>query len=199
MLELQRGNPDALATLVHRYHGRVFGYLYRLTNGHHLAEDLVQETFLRLAAGAGHYRYPMPFRPWLYRIASNLCRDHWKSAAVRRESLAGDVAEAAGASGSPVEEWYERREERRAVMRALHALGPDHREVIILRFYEGLSITEIALATGLPEGTVKSRLFYGLRRLRDRLKEEVKPDAAIQQPPCTGGGPGLPAARSGDR
>src|SRR5215510_8147671 len=88
------GDQMAFATLVTRHHAPLLGYLYRLTGGDRpLAEDLVQETFLRVlrqrTCQAGH-----PFKPWLYAIATNLARDHFKSAAVSQRWQGIDTDEA---------------------------------------------------------------------------------------------------------
>src|SRR5262245_56119811 len=83
MAAVTAGDQQALATLVTRHHAPLLGYLYRLTGGNRpLAEDLIQETFLRLLRQRARLA-DGPFKPWLYKIATNLTRDHFKSAAVR--------------------------------------------------------------------------------------------------------------------
>src|SRR5579871_6950012 len=84
MRRVMQGERAALAALVERYHAPLLGYLYRLCNGNQpLAEDLTQECFLALLR-ADRYAPERPFKPWLYAIATNLARDHFRSAAVRR-------------------------------------------------------------------------------------------------------------------
>ena len=90
-LAIQNGRRNELAPLVQRYHSLLFGYLYHLCGGDRAtAEDLVQESFLRALNGIGRYRYPQPFKPWLYAIATNLARDHYKRAETRYTDTAGD-------------------------------------------------------------------------------------------------------------
>jgi RNA polymerase sigma-70 factor (ECF subfamily) len=173
-LGIKRGDPNALAVLVERHHSPLLGYLYRLTDGDRaLAEDLAQETFLRALRGISSYDPARPFKPWVYAIATNLARDHYKSARVGRErsldsESAGTDGEWASAEAAP-EQAALRAEESRTVQRAVADL-PDHqREVVVLRFYQSLALNEIAAALDIPLGTVKSRLSLGIRRLRETL------------------------------
>jgi len=78
-LRVQQGSRHDLTTLVERHHSDLLGFLYRQTGGDRaLAEDLAQEAFLRVVRAIGQYRYPRPFKPWLYAIALNVARDHFK-------------------------------------------------------------------------------------------------------------------------
>ena len=170
---IQRGEPAALNILVERHHSPLLGYLYRMTGGNRaLAEDLTQEAFLRALRGIDRYTHPRPFKAWLYAIAANVARDHFKSADNRRtDSMAenfdapADVALDANLVAA---------EEAQSVARALGAL-PDHqREAVVLRYYQDLSLPEIADALGIPVGTVKSRLSLGLKKMKELLGESVQ-------------------------
>lgn len=165
-LDVQHGKQAALAQLVERHHNPLMGYLFRMTSGdRQLAEDLVQETFLRMVRGINRYAYPRPFKPWLYAIATNLGRDHYKAADFR---LTADLHENVWHETSP-EENALILDEVQSVIRALAAIPDFQREVIVLRFYQALSLAEIADALDIPLGTVKSRLSLGIKRLRDML------------------------------
>jgi len=172
-LGVQQGKRDKLAMLVERHHSPLLGYLYRMTNGNRvLAEDLVQETFLRLLRSIGQYHYPRPFKPWLYAIAGNLARDHYKRADTRRSDLVSDEMLNRIVNHESVVplDGVLADEEAREVAAALATL-PDHqRETIILRYYQELSLAEIAETLHIPVGTVKSRLSLGLRRLKTSLE-----------------------------
>ncbi len=173
MARVAHGDREALAALVDRYYAPLLGYLYRLVGGDRaLAEDLAQETFVRLLRPAG-YQPGRACRPWLYAIATNLARDHAKSATVRRQATpASEDALLALHDRSPgPEEHALRAEDASRIAAAVGALGSDYREVILLRFYHGLSLAEIAEALAIPLGTVKSRLSVGVRRLRALLGE----------------------------
>jgi RNA polymerase sigma-70 factor (ECF subfamily) len=171
------GEEAALSQLVERYHGPLLGYLYRLVYGDRaLAEDLVQETFVRVLR-QNSYQASRPFKPWLYAIATNLARDYFRSPKSREnQSLEEDVQlELRDTSPGP-EEIIQAADKGREVMLSLKRLGPGYRAVLLLRYYQSLSLQEIAETLGLPLGTVKSRLSVGTHRLRDLLvamKEEV--------------------------
>lgn len=164
------GEMAALTQLVERYQRPLTGYLERLLGGDWpLAQDLAQETFLRVLRQR-ECCGQRPFKPWLYAIATNLARDHFKSAASRRVSpldplLAAQlIAEDAGP-----EEQALAHERGETVMGALAMLSEEYRVTLLLRFYSDLSLREIADALDIPIGTVKSRLTVGLRRLRAAL------------------------------
>lgn len=183
-LGLQQGRKEDLAVLIERHYSKLVGYLYRLTGGDRmLSEDLAQETFLRALRSIGQYTHPRPFKPWLYAIATHLTRTYFARAEFRRTVEAGDLGEFDEDAPGPVEEMSPpldaallADEDLRAVVGALRALPPQQREVIILRYYEEWSLNDIAAALSIPLGTVKSRLFTGLRRLRVLLITEEAHD-----------------------
>jgi RNA polymerase sigma-70 factor (ECF subfamily) len=172
MTAVQAGDQVALAALVTRHHAPLLGYLYRLVGGdRQLAEDLVQETLLHVLRQRT-YQAGRPFKPWLYMIATNLVRDYFKSAAVRT-SWRSDSAEEALLQLSDSEPSPEERalaaEQGSEVRAALAQLREEYRVVVVLRFYQGFSLQEIAETLHIPLGTVKSRLSVGVHRLRTAL------------------------------
>lgn len=175
MHQIRQGIWTAVDPLVRRYHRPLMAYFYRLSRDYHLAQDLAQECLFRLVTRAGQYRHPEPLKPWLYRIATNLWRDHFKSAAYRqgRATLPLERAAEALATAPPPDEVAIRLLLAQEAMDALHTLPPLYGEALILRFCQSLTVPEIAAVLDLPEGTVKSRIFHGLRHLRARLAEEV--------------------------
>ena len=172
MGEVMAGKTMALAMLVERYHAPLLGYLYRLTHGNRpLAEDLVQETFLTVLQQKG-YQPGRSFKPWLYAIATNRARDHFKSAAVRQRWRSSDEEESLLQiydSAAGPEEQALAGEQGSEVRAALAQLGEEYRVVLLLRFYQGFSLQEIAETLHIPLGTVKSRLSVGVHRLRSVL------------------------------
>jgi RNA polymerase sigma-70 factor (ECF subfamily) len=172
MAAVMEGDQVALAALVTRHHAPLLGYLYRLVGGdRQLAEDLLQETLLHMLQQRT-YQAGRPFKPWLYMIATNLARDYFKSATVRQRWREGDAEEALlhlyDSEPSP-EERALAAEQGGEVRAALTQLGEDYRVVVVLRFYQGFSLQEIAEALHIPLGTVKSRLSVGVHRLRTIL------------------------------
>lgn len=169
ILQVQHGDRGALELLAQRYWQRVRALAYRLVRNREAAEDLAQETFVRLLKAIDRYRHPEPVWPWLSTITRNLCRDFGRRASRRRELPAHEAAGELVAPGPDPTEILEDRAERDRVWQALQRLSPKHQEVLTLRFYEQLTLREIAGRCGIPLGTVKSRLSWALRRLRALL------------------------------
>ncbi len=172
LVAVLEGDQAALAALVTRYYAPLLGYLYHLIGGDRpLAEDLVQETFLHMLRQRAKPA-DSPFKPWLYTIATNLARDHFKSAAVRRRGQRGDEEDALNLltdSAPGPEECALAAEQGGEVRAALAQLSEEYRFVVILRFYQGFSLQEIAETLQIPLGTVKSRLSASVHRLRALL------------------------------
>jgi RNA polymerase sigma-70 factor (ECF subfamily) len=170
MAQVMDGERSALAPLVERYHGRLLGYLYRLTFGNRpLAEDLVQDTFVRILQ-QDSYQPNRPFKPWVYAIATHLVYDYFRSSEQNRTTLLNDKVQPdlPGALPGP-EDQAQTADEGQIVMKAIGQLGEEYRTTLLLRFYGGLSLQEIAETLLVPVGTVKSRLSVGTRRLHALL------------------------------
>ena len=168
-LGIQRGRADDLTLLVERHYSPLLGFLFRMTGGDHaLAEDRVQETFLRMLSKIDTYHYPRPLKPWLYAIAVNLTRDHYKQAEFRHTDSETANLETA-VTGTPETELLTGEETQRLAA-AMDSLPPLQREAILLRYLHDLTLNEISQVLEVPVGTVKSRLSLGLKRLKDTLK-----------------------------
>lgn len=174
-----KGDDASLELLVRRYYPLIFRYLFRLTAEKALAEELSQETFLKVVRSFQQGKTPDNFRPWIYRIASNICRDLWKSAHYKRVNLTTTLSdleeEESENQTEAVIDLLSYQEERKAVVKALAALSPDLQQVIVLRFYEEMKIKEISQVLDAPVGTIKSRLYRAYRFLEEKLsilKEE---------------------------
>jgi len=168
-----RGNREAFDELVTRYHSRMFQLVRILTSDDEDAEDLVQETFVRAYRAVPRFRGDSTFRTWLHRIAVNVVRSHVTRRISRRdrfpviEMSSHDRAVVHTASREDVENTVV---QRRTIDQALAQLPPDVRLLVTLRDVQGLEYREIARITGLPIGTVESRIFRGRRRLRPLLE-----------------------------
>lgn len=162
MVRVQHGDARALEALVGRYDRRLLGFLGRRGPAGR-AEDLFQETWLRVVRSAAAFDPSRRFSTWLFQIANNLCRDLARRHAVEtRGADAGGALPAAlhgGAARVPVDVKLD-------VRRRLEALPDRLREVLVLRYFEGLSEPEIATVAGVPAGTVKSRLHAAVKALR---------------------------------
>lgn len=133
----------------------------------HKAEDVCQDVFVKLLTHAREIE-PGREKAWLLRVTVNCCRDVWRGAWLRRVVLGTPALEMLPDQQDAVEQ----REEKAAIMRAVHRLPVAFRETILLHYYQGLGIAEIAKALGLPEGTVSSRLSRARRKLEALLREE---------------------------
>lgn len=155
------GDPDAFRTLVERYQGRALGHALAITGDRDAAQDAVQDAFLAAYRGLRTFDPARAFYSWFYAILRNGC---YKRLARRRGDLVDDAArlDLLEAPTLPPDE-------RLAIERALAALSPADREIVMLRHFDGLSYAELALSLGIPVGTVMSRLFNARRRLRDGL------------------------------
>ncbi|HLI06998.1 MAG TPA: RNA polymerase sigma factor [Ktedonobacteraceae bacterium] len=176
MAAVMAGDQVALATLVSRHQAPLLGYLYRLVGGNlPLSEDLVQETLLHVLRQRT-YQAGRPFKPWLYMIATNLARDYFKSAEARwwrRESDEEEMLLQLYDSAPGPEERALAAEQGSEVRAALAQLREEYRVVMVLRFYQGFSLQEIAETLHIPLGTVKSRLSVGVHGINNRTLEQA--------------------------
>lgn len=164
MAAVRGGDLAELATLFERHSRRLFGFLRGLVGSPSAAEDLVQETFLRILRYRRSYRDGRPFLPWMLRIARNAARRHLRR---RRRMPAEELAEMP-AAGSP-EQGHLERERAVRLTRALGTLPRREREVLLLSYFEGLRHREIARLVGASAGAVKVRVHRARARLRRHL------------------------------
>jgi RNA polymerase sigma-70 factor (ECF subfamily) len=170
---LRRQDADLIDRLIELHQDRLFRFLAQLCGIPELAKDLCQETWLRVLEKGHQFDGRSEFRTWLYSVARNLAYDHFRrKSTVSLESLAGeDEAPPELADPLPVSwENVARSEEGAHLRAALATLPAEYREVVVLRFQDGLRLEEIATVAGLPLGTVKSRLSRALPLLLLRLK-----------------------------
>jgi RNA polymerase sigma-70 factor (ECF subfamily) len=165
LLAWQGGDASAFESLFRRWQEPLRRHLTRMLNDAATADDLVVETFLRLRRHRDRWHPGTPLRPWLFTIARNLARNR-----LRAQRLWGWVPLSA-ARDQPTEPSTPDDEIRRRVARAFAALPTAQREACSLRLLGDLPVDEIARVTRVPVGTVKSRLFHGLRRLRAELAD----------------------------
>ncbi len=161
------GDEGALRALYATYGRRLYAYAFRLTNSGPVAEEVVQDTLFAAWKGAASYRGDARALTWLLGIVH-----HQALNAVRRKRLPADGLERAAEVADDVagpEAHAEAGERRRALKAALGRLSRDHRAVLELVFYQGLSLAEAADVLGCPVGTVKSRLSYAKANLRGAL------------------------------
>ncbi len=168
------GGDTAMTELVGRYERPLFRFLLHLTNDAQLAEDVFQESFLRLHRSRSTYRSDQALKPYLYRIALNALRDQRSrqrpSVPLETAALQSQTNPALRASGPRPDDAYETSETQRHIRAALVALPESEREVVVLRVFEDLSFPEIARIVDIPIPTAKSRMLYALRRMKPALE-----------------------------
>ena len=175
----QRGQPRAFEALYDRYKDTVYRTAFFVTRNGGDAEEAVQETFLDVLRALPNYRVegPARFETWLYRVTVNRCRSR-----MRRKSLPSadwdDIEERleripASHPNHDPEGVTLRRERAVALWQAVDRLSEPQRVVVLLRYQQGLSYSEIARTLGISEGTVKSRLYHAHRKLREQLQSEA--------------------------
>jgi len=190
MLRYRDGDVRAFELLVTRHRKALFNFILRFVRDTAQAEDVTQETFLRLVKGADAYERQAKFTTWLYTIARNLCVDaarrgkHRKAASL--DAPLGDEDGSAslldlvpdGAAG--VDRQAQSRELAVRLRQAIEALPDEQREIFLLREVADLQFNEIANVIGCPENTVKSRMRYALEKLREALEEYRDLARAVQ-------------------
>jgi RNA polymerase sigma-70 factor (ECF subfamily) len=173
---LKRNDPELLDRLIETYQHRLLRYLMFLTGKREVAEDLFQETWMRVLLRGAQYNGKARFDTWLFTIARNLVID------LSRKRTMASLEEMSGSADddrpfeipmdapSPLEQ-FATREDHAEVAEVLLGLEPTYREVLVLRFHEEMSLEEIATVTRAPLSTVKSRLYRGLAALKPRLEK----------------------------
>ncbi len=169
MERIARGDEAAFRALVERWERPVFAFLARMLGSREEAQDLAQETFLRVYGSAGRYRGSGRFKSWLFRIAGNQARSR-----LRRRKVLSWVGLDPGREDLPsTEESAERRVERKdeaaRVRRAVSRLPARQREAVVLREYEGMSYQEIAESMDTSASAVESLLHRAVTALRKDL------------------------------
>lgn len=180
MLRFQRGDIGAFSALVVRHKTQLYNFILRHVRTPAVAEDLLQDTFLKVVQSSSEFKHEARFTTWVYTIARNLCIDHFRKMSLRnhdsldqprsseRRSL-GESTKSRQIDGD-VERLALTRELRDQIVAAVEALPEDQREVFLLREVANLPFKEIAIITDTPENTVKSRMRYALERLQSALQ-----------------------------
>jgi RNA polymerase sigma-70 factor (ECF subfamily) len=168
VVRCQAGDRTAFEELVGLYQSRLRYFLARMVGDDHAADDLLQDVWLEVYRGVSRLADPGAFPTWLYQIARRRALVVLRNRRPPPAPLDGiDLADAEGEDDDYSAEDAER------VHAALGQLAPDHREVLLLRFVEGMAYEDIARVTGCPLGTVRSRIHYAKRALR-RVMGEVR-------------------------
>lgn len=163
------GSERAFAVIVKATMKRAYAVALGFLGNAEDARDVSQEAYVAAHAARKRFDAQRPFFPWFYRILRNRCLNALEKRARHPEVSLEVVVERSDTRCGP-ERTHERRETAAMVWKALFAIAPEHREIIVLRTFQELSYGEIARTLDIPEGTVMSRLFYARRALREALE-----------------------------
>ena len=177
---LRNRDERAFRELIENHRDRVYNICYRMLGNRHESEDVAQEVFITVFKQIDTFREEAKFSTWLYRVAVNHCKNRIKYLA-RRFDKARDELDEQGTNGTPIgapvpdapDRALEGAQMEKLMQDAIAALEEDQRIVVVLRDVEDLSIEEICEITGLPDGTVKSRLHRARLVLRKKLARHV--------------------------
>jgi RNA polymerase sigma-70 factor (ECF subfamily) len=166
----RQGDLPAFEEIVRRHQRRVYGVALRIVRSHAVADDVVQDAFLRAWQSLDRFELGRPFGPWVCRIAANLALNHVRSPVAREDPLPEGHGETRSVQGNPLDAVLDG-EAQGLLQEALETLPPEQRAVFVLRAVEEMSYAEIAEALELSPGTVMSRLF----RAREKLARALGP------------------------
>ena len=172
---LRRRDPDLLDRLIEKYQHRLLRYLDYLTGRREMAEDFFQETWIRVLERGHQYDGRHEFSTWLFTIAHHLVIDNQRRrqpASINCQTDGDEVApfDLPATGQASAFDLTVQREQNEEISAGMRHLASEYREALVLRFQEGMSLDEIARATGAPLGTVKSRIYRGLSALEPWVK-----------------------------
>ncbi|HSN82953.1 MAG TPA: RNA polymerase sigma factor [Polyangiales bacterium] len=175
----RRGDTSAFEALLARYRHPLFNFVLRFVRDRGPAEELYQDTWLKVIERCDDFRGDSKFSTWLYTIARNLCVDHQRKMRFRAHASleapnpgpSPSVGERAANPGPSTEQLAAARRTGDRIVQAVQALPDEQREVFLLRQIQALAFHEIAEIVGVPANTVKSRMRYALERLRRELDD----------------------------
>ena len=168
---IQADDLIAFEALFERYRGLIHRTAYGLTGDPQVAEEVLQDTFIRAYRHRHSLRLDMSPLPWLHRVALNLCYSRLSRKRLAVETLGESTHELRDGALEPAEH-LERKELRRTIRDGVAALPPKQQGVIVLYYLHGMSLQETSDTLGIALGTVKSRLHYALHALRDHMASE---------------------------
>jgi RNA polymerase sigma factor (sigma-70 family) len=180
MRAVREGDLGRLAPLFDRYHLVLFDYLNRMTGSREVAEDLVQDVFVRILKYRATFRDDVRFETWVFRIARNARADHFARRGVA-EPLSDEALERPDLSPGP-DRLLEQEHDEERLRAALMGLREDRRELIILARYQGMKLEAIAELLGIDTGAVKVRIHRALKELREIFLRTERPSCDAKTP-----------------
>jgi RNA polymerase sigma-70 factor (ECF subfamily) len=178
----RKGEASAQSRLVELWYKRIYNYGFKFFTDHDLAMEVAQKTFISMYRSIHALNDSASFKPWLYRIAVNACREEARRRKPGRSVSLNDIHDPEAESSPAWEAGHHRHQDPERTLRqaeladllheSLAELSEEQREVVLMKEYEGMKFREIADVLGVNENTVKSRLYYGLTGLRKILERK---------------------------
>ncbi len=172
VMQCQEGDPEALRALIARWQPRFGRLAWRLTREREAARDVVQDAWLAIVRGLRRLDDPARFRTWAYRIVTHKCAD-WTRRRVTRRNVEIEMRDVAASTAGRPSNDTDSEDDAGLLRGALAALPDDQRAILSLHYLDGMSVREIGRVLDVPQGTVKSRLYYARNSLKQAL-ERVK-------------------------
>jgi RNA polymerase sigma-70 factor (ECF subfamily) len=179
--QAKNGDGDAIAELIRAHQDALYAFILRMSGRPHIAEDIVQEAFVRVLKNLDRFDSRFRFSTWLFTIAKRLYMN-----AVQKHKPVYDSEMVGGRAGSAEEPWSEpaqweaRHKDADAIGRALQELNPQQREIVILFHQQEWPIALIAEFVGMPEGTIKSHLHRGRKKMREYFEKHESRELAAR-------------------
>jgi|TARA_R110000737_G_scaffold164641_2_gene192313 RNA polymerase sigma factor (sigma-70 family) len=172
MQEMQQGKEQAFQELYDRYAQNLHQYFYRrMWKDREKAEDFVHDLFTKLIKNPDSFDTSRSFKTWIFSVANNMTINEYKKQAVRSVVTSGEETEYQATEAASSDSLLQDGMFREALEKEMVELDDKHREVFELRHIQGFSVKEIAQTLGINEGTVKSRVFYAVKQLTEKLVE----------------------------
>lgn len=180
--KILKGKKSSFEELMKKYNKRIFGFIYRMVRDEEVAVELTQDFFIKIYRVLSKYNFEYKFSTWAYRICYNLVIDHIRKNQAYIESLDSDVVtprQMVESDNYVSEDGFEilaRAEVRDYTWEVVNRIPIKYRELILLRYIQGMKYDEIADITDLPVGTVKNRIF----KAKEILKMEIEKDGMLK-------------------
>lgn len=183
MMRFQGGDRNAFAILVKRHKTPLYNFILRQVRTVQVAEDLVQDVFVKIVHNATDFKHEARFSTWTYAIARNVCIDHLRKMSLRRHPSLDQPSQEDNDGPTLLDRMSDKHPQTSAeraaigseigvrITKAVEELPPEQREVFLLRELGNIPFKDIAEMVGVPENTVKSRMRYALERLQEALSE----------------------------
>lgn len=166
MLKVKSGDLDKMALLFQRYHRPLYGFLYHMSGQRESSEDMVQSVFYRMLKSRQTFVGNGEFKTWMYHIARNVLSDHFKK--IRGAAVYSDISglEEKISADIRTDEMVEKKMAIQALKKAMSALSPESREILVLSRFQELKYVEIAGILDISEGAVKLRVYRAVGQLK---------------------------------